>query len=104
MVPATVSCQYCGSSIDVRTYRKFVLCPYCGIRTPFEGFEYQDIDWRSSMYAHVKLWMDCPTCRSKNMYLGPSGKPGNARTVDIKFQGGKRIRGFFGSVMNAKHF
>jgi len=74
MVPTKVSCKYCGSIIDVRTYRKFVLCPYCGIRTPFEGFEYQEIDWDSSMYSHVKLWMDCPACRSKNMYLGPSGR------------------------------
>ena len=74
MIPQAVECPCCGAVIDVRTYRKFVQCPYCGIRTPFDGFEYENIDWRSSMYAHVKLWMDCPACRSGNMYLGPSGK------------------------------
>ena len=26
------------------------------------------------MYAYVKLWSDCPVCRSPNMYLGPERK------------------------------
>lgn len=74
MAPVTQYCQNCGSGTEIRAYRKFVLCPYCGTREPFIGFPYQKIDWRSSMYDHVKLWMDCPACRSANMYLGPSGR------------------------------
>ena len=74
MIPVSVNCGYCGSPVEVRTYRKFIKCPYCGMNTPFEGFEYEQVDWSSSMYSHVKLWSDCPACRSKNMYLGPSGR------------------------------
>ena len=74
MIPAKVKCGNCGSEIEVRTYRKFVVCPYCDTRISFDGFDYQTIDWSASMYAHVKKWMDCPACRSKNMYLGSSGR------------------------------
>ena len=86
MVPATVSCKYCGSNIEVRTYRKFVLCPYCGIRTPFEGFEYQEIDWDSSMYSHVKLWMDCPAV-ARICTLGHLGGCGSAPIAGIRYRG-----------------
>lgn len=72
MIPDNITCESCGSHIEISTYRKFVQCPYCGKRTPFKGFDYQTIDWKSSMYANVKYWMDCPACRSSNMYLGPS--------------------------------
>ena len=68
----TVRCAYCGTDSEVSTYRSFVNCPHCGQTTPFPGFEYKNIDWNSSMYSGVKLWMDCPSCRSRNMYLGPS--------------------------------
>ena len=72
MVPTTVQCDHCGSNIEIRTYRKFVICPYCDNKFPFEGFDYRRIDWqRDSMYAGVKKWTDCPSCRSPNMYLGP---------------------------------
>lgn len=74
MIPVIFRCEHCGSTLEIHTYRKFVLCPYCGVRTPFKGFEYEEIDYNSSMYAHVPFWMDCPACRSKNMYLGPSRK------------------------------
>ena len=66
----TVTCNHCGASIEVKTWRKFVRCPYCNSTFPFEGFKCREIDWSGSMYAGVKLWMDCPACRSKNMYLG----------------------------------
>lgn len=104
MIPQAVECPCCGAVIDVRTYRKFVQCPYCGIRTPFDGFEYENIDWRSSMYAHVKLWMDCPACRSGNMYLGPSGKCGTARTADTGSPEPERTPACSGSAMIARHF
>ena len=71
MIPTVIQCDHCGSDIEVRTYRKFVICSYCNSRLPFEGFEYQNINWHSSMYESVKLWTDCPSCRSPNMYRGP---------------------------------
>lgn len=70
MVPATVQCKQCGANVEVRTYRKFVICPYCNYKFPFEGFDYREIDWNGSMYSGVKLWTDCPACRSPNMYRG----------------------------------
>lgn len=73
MTDKKISCTQCGCSFEVTTYRRFTKCPYCGNEKPFSGFAYQDIDWRSSMYSGVKLWMDCPVCRSPNMYLGTSG-------------------------------
>ena len=66
----TVICGNCGSEINIGTWRKFVVCPYCDSRFPFEGFQYRDIDFNGSMYAGVELWTDCPACRSKNMYRG----------------------------------
>lgn len=67
-------CSKCGGSSEIRTFRRFVVCPFCDTRSPFPGFRYHHINWRSSMYARVKLWMDCPACHSPNMYLGPSGR------------------------------
>ncbi len=69
-----VRCRKCGGSFDVRTYREFTVCPYCGDRVPFPGFEYKPVDPDSSMFANVKYWMDCPACRSQYAYLGPEGK------------------------------
>ena len=71
MVPAKVKCTGCGADIEVCTFRKFILCPFCGERTEFEGFDYRQIDWNGSMYSSVKIWTDCPACRSPNMYQGP---------------------------------
>ena len=72
MIPTKFACPDCGEKIAIRTYRKFVLCPHCGECADFPGFQYRDIDWNGSMYTHVHLWMDCPACRSPNMYLGAS--------------------------------
>ena len=74
MVPAKIKCSSCGAEIEVNTYRKFAVCPYCSEKIPFEGFEYREIDWSGSMYSEVRLWTDCPVCRSGNMYLGSNGK------------------------------
>ena len=74
MVPKKIKCKSCGADIEIQTWRKTIKCPYCNSQFSFDGFEYQEIDWRGSMYAGVKLWMDCPACRSKNMYLGASGR------------------------------
>ena len=74
MIPKIIQCKNCGSDIEVATFRKFIVCPYCKTKCDFEGFDYRDIDWSESMYSGVKKWMDCPSCRSKNMYLGSSGK------------------------------
>ena len=73
MVPTTIKCKSCGHESEVSAYKKFVVCQYCGEKTVFPGFDYEDVDWHSSKYAHVKKWMDCPVCRSPNMFLGPSG-------------------------------
>lgn len=72
MIPLKHVCSFCGKGTDIRTFRKFIRCPYCGKRNSFPGFEYRDIDWNASMYAHVKDVMDCPACRGQSMYLGPS--------------------------------
>ncbi len=74
MIPKTVSCPMCGYEVEVATYRKFVKCPVCGEKYPFEGFEYEIIHPNSSMYASVEYWMDCPACRSRNMYFDRSRK------------------------------
>ena len=74
MVPAKIKCNSCGAEIKVSTYRKFVVCPYCSERISFPGFDYETIDWNSSMYSSVRLRTDCPACRSANMYLGPEGR------------------------------
>ena len=71
MIPVNIKCEHCGAETEVSTYRSFVLCPYCGCRTPFKGFEYRQINPKSSMYAHVKYWADCPSCRGESMFLGP---------------------------------
>jgi len=74
MVPKKIKCKNCVADIEVKTWRKYVKCPYCSSKFPFEGFDYEEIDRSGSMYAIVKLWMDCPACRSKNMYMGSSGR------------------------------
>ena len=74
MIPAIIKCDNCGATTEVSTYRKFVVCPFCDSRFPFDGFEYNTIDWSESKYSQVEKWMDCPACRSKNMYLGSSAR------------------------------
>ena len=74
MIAKRIKCNNCHADIEVKTWRKYVVCPYCDSRFPFEGFEYRQVNWADSMYAHVKKWTNCPACRSPNMYLGPSGR------------------------------
>ena len=72
MISATIHCCNCGAAIEVHTFRKYVVCPYCDTHIPFEGFKYEEINWDSSRYMNVRKWMDCPSCRSGNMHMGPS--------------------------------
>lgn len=72
MIHKMIRCRNCAAEIDVTSWRKYVVCPYCDTRSPFEGFDYRQINWAESMYAQVKKWTDCPACRSPNMYLGTS--------------------------------
>ncbi len=95
MIPETICCTSCGSSIEINTYRKFVQCPYCGERMDFGGFEYRDIDWKSSMYAGVKYWMDCPACRSHNMYLGSSKRAWKCPDCGYTISRMKKLFGVF---------
>ena len=69
-----VNCNNCGANIEVNSYRKIVVCPFCDSSFDFDGFEYCEIDWNSSMYAGVSKWTDCPVCRSENMFLGAEKK------------------------------
>ncbi|MBQ7131101.1 MAG: hypothetical protein IJO29_00875 [Oscillospiraceae bacterium] len=69
MIPKNTTCTNCGADIEVSTYRKFVVCPYCQTKFDFEGFEYSKIDRSSSKYSKVKYEMDCPACRGKQMFL-----------------------------------
>ena len=39
MIPKRIQCKNCGSDIEVATYRKFTICPYCKTKCDFEGFE-----------------------------------------------------------------
>ena len=70
MIPVKVKCEKCNAEIEVGTYRKFVVCPYCDNRFDFEGFDYREINWEDSIFDKVKKWTDCPSCHSPNMYLG----------------------------------
>ena len=74
MIVMNKKCKNCGGQIEVRTQRKYIVCPYCGTHTPFKDFEFTDIVWEASIYAGVKRWTDCPACRYPGMYLGPEGK------------------------------
>ena len=62
-----INCNKCNAEINVKTYRKFVVCPYCNNKMPFDGFEYDKLDITSSKFAGVKYVMDCPACRCKEM-------------------------------------
>ena len=73
MTVHNVLCKKCGGSFDVRIYREYVTCPYCKSKTESPGFDYRNTSRGSGMYAGVKMWMDCPACRSPDMYLGSSG-------------------------------
>ena len=53
MIPKIVFCDKCGEEIEVDTYRKFVVCPYCEYKFDFDGFLYRRINWSSSMYSGV---------------------------------------------------
>lgn len=75
MLPVTaveVKCEYCGAPTVVRTFRRFVRCPYCTSKLAFPEFTYKNIDRRSDKYSSVKYWMTCPSCRGENVCLWPS--------------------------------
>lgn len=72
-----IACNQCGATCEFKTYRTFIQCPFCKSRRPAPKFAYCSPDWKSDMYAGVALWMDCPACRSSNMYLGPEKKKWN---------------------------
>ena len=95
MIPKTVYCEFCGEEVKVNTYRKFVICPDCGERFDFEGFDYRCVDWGSSMYSSVKKWMNCPVCRSPNMYLGPSKRAWKCPDCGFTLPDKYRRRGVF---------
>ena len=69
MIPLNIECSKCGANFSISSYRKFTVCPYCGEKTPFEGFAYSEINRRASKFASVKWEMDCPSCRSPHMFL-----------------------------------
>jgi len=74
MVPTKIVCNNCNGVNEVKVYKKIVLCSYCNSEIPFTGFQYREIDKKSSMYANMKKEMDCPACRSPHMFLGSSKK------------------------------
>ena len=100
MIPKTVSCPMCGYEVEVATYRKFVKCPVCGEKYPFEGFEYEIIHPNSSMYASVEYWMDCPACRSRNMYFDRSRKLWECPDCRYTVKSKENSAQYYSSVMN----
>lgn len=74
MIPAFIKCNSCGARIEIHTYRKFAVCPYCQNHVPFHGFEYRSFNWNSGMYSDINEWTDCPVCRSPNMFLDSKHK------------------------------
>ena len=62
-IAVEVTCNSCDASTVVRTYRKFVRCPYCSSNIVFPGFSYKKIDHGSEKYSSVQYWMSCPSCR-----------------------------------------
>ena len=95
MIPIKINCSNCTAEIEITTYRKFVACPYCATKIPFEGFEYREIDKSSSMYSSVKAWMDCPACRSKNMYLGSQKRMWKCPDCGYRISNWNRLFGIF---------
>ena len=95
MITKIIRCKNCSAEIEVSTWKKIVRCPYCDCKFPFEGFDYQEIDWNSSMYTRVKKWMDCPSCRSKNMYWGVSGRKWKCPDCGYSITGKEKLFGVF---------
>ena len=62
-------CEGCGAVLEINTYRKYIKCPYCGTKFPFEGFDYEPIDYSLSMLADSEFEADCPSCRGRHMIL-----------------------------------
>ena len=74
VLPLVITCEKCNGETEINSHRSYINCRKCGNKMTFKGFDYQTIDWGSSMYSSVEYWTDCPVCRSPNMYLGPEGK------------------------------
>ena len=68
MIIKEIKCNGCNAKIEVTTWKKFVICPYCRTKNSLSGFDYKRPDPDSSMMAHVRLEQDCPSCRSPHMY------------------------------------
>lgn len=95
MIPQIISCQHCGSDIQVRTYRKFTVCKFCGSKEDFPGFSYIAYDKNSSMYSKTKAEMDCPACRSPHMLLGPSRRKWKCIDCGYQISSVERFLGVF---------
>jgi len=83
MITQEVICKGCEAKLEVNSWRKFVMCPYCETKTQFKGFEYKKINRNDSMYVHMKWEQDCPVCRSPHMLA--SSRLGKWRCADCSY-------------------
>lgn len=96
-----VSYNKCKAEINVKTYRKFVVCPYCENRMPFDGSEYDKLDPTSSnLQVYNMLWIVLLADAEKwhECHLN-----GYAQVVDIQYQDSVRDLGYSGFVTNVMH-
>ena len=68
-----IKCPGCTAELEIRNYKKYVICPFCGTRIPFDGFEYEEIDYSKSILADIEFEADCPSCRGQHMVLRRDG-------------------------------
>lgn len=94
-IAVEVTCDSCGAPTLVRTYRRFVRCPYCTSNIVFPGFAYKNIDRGSEKYSSVKYWMSCPSCRGDNMCLWTSSDRWICQDCGYSFTELQRLRGVF---------
>lgn len=85
----------CDASTVVRTYLKFVRCPYCSSNIVFPGFSYKKIDHGSEKYSSVQYWMSCPSCRGDNMCLWTSSDRWICQDCGYSFSELQRLKGVF---------
>ena len=95
MIPMKIECKHCGSEMEIKTFRKFTICKFCGSKEKFNGFDYIDYDRNSSMYADIKVEMDCPACRSPHMLLGTSRKMWKCIDCGYQISAFKKLFGVF---------
>lgn len=94
-IAVEVTCNSCDASTVVRTYRKFVRCPYCSSNIVFPGFSYKKIDHGSEKYSSVQYWMSCPSCRGDNMCLWTSSDRWICQDCGYSFSELQRLKGVF---------